>query len=250
MKEAILEERPVAPAGASWFEAGFYFDLGSFAHRALFEGVRYVWQALEGLPAYIDAHLKPILAGHVMPGAYVSDRVQLSEGCVVEPGAMIRGPAIIGPGTVVRQGAYIREYCLIGANCVVGHATEVKGSVLLDGAQAPHFNYVGDSILGRDVNLGAGTRLSNLKNDGSPVVVYGPQGQAVPTGLRKLGAILGDGVATGCNCVTNPGALVGPGSLIYANVVVRGFVPPRHIVKLRQELEVVPRRDGPSGGDS
>ena len=237
----------MASTGADWFEAGFYFDLESFAHRGLFEGARYVWEALERLPGYIDAHLKPVLAGHIMPGAYVSHRVQLGDGCIVEPGAMIQGPAIIGPGTVVRQGAYIREYCLIGAHCVVGHATEVKGSILLDGAQAPHFNYVGDSILGRDVNLGAGTKLSNLKNDGSQVVVRGPQGQALPTGLRKLGAVLGDGVATGCNCVTSPGALVGPGSLIYANVVVRGFVPPRHIVKLRQALDVVPRTEKPAG---
>ena len=238
----------MASQAERWFEVAYYFEVGSFAHRVLFEDLLYVWQALERLPAYIDAHVQPVLAGRIMPGAYVSHRVQLGEGCVVEPGATILGPAIIGPGTVVRQGAYIREYCLIGARCVVGHATEVKGSILLDGAQAPHFNYVGDSILGRGVNLGAGTKLSNLKNDGTPVTVRGPQGERIPTGLRKLGAILGDGVATGCNCVTSPGALVGPGSLIYANVVVRGFVPARHVVKLRQQLAVEPLQPAPGVG--
>ena len=227
---------------AEWWSPEYYFDLTGFAHRALFDGVERVWEVLRALPAYIDRHVQPVLAGTIMPGAYVGERVQLGEGCVVEPGAMIKGPAIIGPGTVIRQGAYVREYVLIGAGCVVGHCTEVKGSILLDGAQAPHFNYVGDSILGRRCNLGAGTKLSNLKNDGSEVAVRGPDGRVVPTGLRKLGAIIGDGAATGCNAVTSPGALVGPGASIYANAVVRGFVPAGSIVKLRQALESVPRQ--------
>lgn len=228
---------------AEWWQPEYFFDLSGFAHRALFDGVQQVWQALSGLARYIDEHLEPCLAGTVMPGAYVGERVQLGEGCVVEPGAMVKGPAIIGPGTVIRQGAYIREYVLIGAGCVVGHATEVKGSILLDGAQAPHFNYVGDSILGRGCNLGAGTKLSNLKNDGTEVAVRGPDGRAMPTGLRKLGAIIGDGVTTGCNAVTSPGTLIGPYASVYANVVVRGFVPARSIVKLRQQLEMVPRQE-------
>ncbi|HEY8487227.1 MAG TPA: hypothetical protein VIL11_07520 [Limnochordales bacterium] len=237
-----------AGRGARWFEPRFFFQLEGFAHRDLFHGVQYVWEALQRLPQYLAARLRPRLAGRIYPGAYVGEQVELGEGCVVEPGAVILGPAIVGPGTVVRQGAYLREYCLVGAGCVVGHATEMKGSVLLDGAQAPHFNYVGDSILGRRVNLGAGTKLSNLKNDGSPVAVRGPQGERIATGMRKLGAILGDGVALGCNCVTNPGTLVGPESLVYANLVVRGFVPPRQVVKLRQELEMVPRQVPPDRG--
>lgn len=228
---------------AEWWQAEYYFDLSGFAHRALFEGVEQVWQVLPALSRYIDEHLEPCLGGTIMPGAYVGERVQLGEGCVVEPGAMVKGPAIIGPGTIIRQGAYIREYVLIGAGCVVGHATEVKGSILLDGAQAPHFNYVGDSILGRRCNLGAGTKLSNLKNDGTEVAVRGPDGRAAQTGLRKLGAIIGDGVTTGCNAVTSPGTLIGPYASVYANAVVRGFVPARHIVKLRQQLEITTRRE-------
>lgn len=225
-----------------WTLPSYYFRLDGWPHASLFHTGEPVWQVLGHLKAYIDEHLEPLLAGTIMPGAYVSDQVQLGEGCVVEPGAMIKGPAIIGPGTVIRQGAYVREYCLVGAGCVVGHATEIKGSILLDGAMAPHFNYVGDSILGRDVNLGAGTKLSNLKNDGTPIHVVGPDGLVVPTAMRKFGAVIGDRATTGCNCVTSPGALLGPDVSVYANAVVRGFVPAGHIVKLRQELNVVARR--------
>ncbi|WP_324717145.1 hypothetical protein U7230_02360 [Carboxydochorda subterranea] len=230
-----------------WWRPEYFFQLDGFEHRALFDGVERVWEALARLREYVDARLEPSLGGTVMPGAFVSDEVWLGDGAVVEPGAMIKGPAIIGPGSVIRQGAYVREYVVVGAGCVVGHATEVKGSILLDGAQAPHFNYVGDSILGRRANLGAGTKLSNLKNDGTEVVVHGPGGERIRTGMCKLGAVVGDGVAIGCNAVTSPGALIGPRAQVYANVVVRGFVPADHVVKLRQAIEAVPleRPHGP-----
>ncbi|NLN26848.1 MAG: hypothetical protein GX161_01410 [Firmicutes bacterium] len=215
-----------------------YFDLAGCEYADLFAGVRYVWQALERLEEYIDERLVPEILGRVAPGAFVSDRVWLGPGAVVEPGAVIKGPAIIGAGTVVRHGAYIRESCLIGRDCVVGHATEIKRSVMLDGSQAPHFNYVGDSILGRRTNLGAGTRCANMKNDHSTVVVRA-SGRAVDTGLSKLGAVLGDDVQTGCNVVTSPGTLVGPGCRVYAGAVLRGVYPPRTLVKVRQILEAV-----------
>jgi len=153
---------------------------------------------------------------------------------------MVQGPAIIGAGSVVRHGAYIRGGCIVGAGCVVGHATELKRAVLLDKAQAPHFNYVGDSILGRRVNLGAGAKLSNFKNDGSLIVIDAGS-ERIPTGQRKLGAILGDGVQVGCNSVTSPGTLVGPGSMVYANATLRGVYPPSCIVKVRQVQELVER---------
>lgn len=223
----------------------YYFDLVDFAHRELFSGCTNVWEVLPRLPAYVDSRLDPAICGTVMEGAWVGPQVFLAPGCRVEPGALVRGPAIIGAGTVIRQGAYIREYCLIGEKCVVGHATEVKGSIMLNGSQAPHFNYVGDSVLGNRANLGAGTKLSNLKNDHGPVSVV-VNGVRQCTGLRKLGAIVGDGVAIGCNCVTSPGSLIGPNSMVYANLVVRGTVPRDSIVKLYQEVEVVPRQGNPS----
>lgn len=215
-----------------------YFDLAGCEYADLFAGVRYVWQALERLEEYIDERLVPEILGRVAPGAFVSDRVWLGPGAVVEPGAVIKGPAIIGAGTVVRHGAYIRESCLIGRDCVVGHATEIKRSVMLDGSQAPHFNYVGDSILGRRTNLGAGTRCANMKSDHTSVVVRAGE-CAVDTRLTKLGVVLGDDVQTGCNVVTSPGTLVGPGCRVYAGAVLRGVYPPKTLIKVRQVLEAV-----------
>lgn len=224
--------------------ASGYFELGDWAHAALFQGITHVWEALDRLPGYLQ-ELVPgtVVEGVVMEGAFIKGPVYVAEGAVVEPGAMVTGPVWIGPGAVVRHTAYLRGPCLIGARALVGHASEVKGSIFLDGAQAPHFNYVGDSILGRKVNLGAGAKLSNLKNDGTEVVVSGPGGEGWPTGRRKLGAIVGDRVQVGCNCVTSPGTFIGPDTLVYPNALLRGTIPARSIVKLRQQLEVVERRD-------
>lgn len=218
-----------------------FFDLAGWEHAALFEGVTRVWEALGRVETYLKDHLKPGIEGSVDPGAWIGGDVYVAPGARIEAGAMVQGPAIVGEGSVVRHGAYIRGECIIGRECVVGHATELKRAILLDKAQAPHFNYVGDSILGRGVNLGAGTKLSNLKNDGTPIEIA-VEGERIATGYRKLGAILGDGVQTGCNCVTSPGTLVGPGTHVYANATLRGVYPAGSIVKLRQSLEVVERR--------
>lgn len=218
-----------------------FFALEKYRHAALFEGVRYVWEALERLDEYASRVAEPRIEGTVHEGAWITGRVYVGEGAVVEPGALVQGPTYLGPGTVVRHGAYVRGYCVTGEKCVIGHATEVKRAILLDGAHAPHFNYVGDSILGNGVNLGAGTKLSNLKNDESFIEVEW-EGRRISTGLRKFGAVVGDGVHTGCNCVTSPGTLIGPGCLIYPNVVLRGTCPANSIVKLRQSVEIVARR--------
>ena len=217
----------------------YYFHLDQFAHREIFSDCACVWDALSRLPAYFKEHLTPGIQGTVSPDAWVGDQVYIAPGAVVEPGAMVKGPAVIGPHSVIRHGALLREYCLIGAHCVVGHTSEVKNSILLDGSCAAHFNYVGDSILGNNVNLGAGAKLSNVKNDRGPVQVS-IAGMRYHTGLTKFGAIIGDGAQLGCNTVTSPGSLIGPGSLIYANTVVRGAIPARSIVKLRQTIEVAP----------
>jgi NDP-sugar pyrophosphorylase family protein len=134
----------------------------------------------------------------------------------------IIGPSYIGPNAVIRHGAYIREFSWICANALVGHASETKHSVLLPGAKAPHFNYVGDSILGPNVNLGAGVKLSNLRNDGGEVhVILG--GKRTPSGLRKFGAIIGENSQLGCNAVTNPGVVLGFGCLVMPNTTVTGI---------------------------
>ncbi len=177
--------------------------------------------------------------GRVLEGAsvvcagavFMDEAVELGRGVLVEPGALIKGPTIIGDRSEVRQGAYVRGYCFVGRGCVVGHTTELKASVMLDGAKAGHFAYLGDSILGRDVNLGAGTKLANLKlTRGTVRVKVGEE--LIDTGLRKLGAILGDSVQTGCNSVTNPGTLLGPGSLVLPNTTAGpGLFPPKSLLR-------------------
>ncbi len=161
-------------------------------------------------------------AAVILPGAYLSDgKVVIGAGSIVESGAMIKGPTVIGKNCEVRQGAYIRGNCLVGDGCVVGHATEIKGSIMLDGAKAGHFAYIGDSILGKEVNLGAGTKLANLRMIKGTIVIRSGNAR-YDTGRRKLGAILGDGTETGCNSVTSPGTLMGPRSIVYPAVNVPG----------------------------
>ena len=221
--------------------ASDFFDLSTFAHAALFEGTRFVWEALERLPEYIGEHLATGIDGQVMPGAVIEGDVYIGEGTVVHPGAMIVGPALIGKGCQVRHGAFVRGNVILGDRAVVGHATEIKTAVLLDDAAAPHFNYVGDSILGREVNLGAGSICSNFKMTHELVTVRVGE-KTLQTGMRKLGAILGDGVEVGCNAVLNPGTLIGPRSLVYPTASVRGWHPGGSVIKLRQATETVQRR--------
>jgi acetyltransferase-like isoleucine patch superfamily enzyme len=166
-------------------------------------------------------------AAVILPGAFLAnDRIIIGSGTIIEPGAFIKGPAVIGKDTEIRQGAYVRGDCLVGHRCVIGHTTEMKSSIMLDGAKAPHFAYVGDSILGRDVNLGAGTKLANLKVIPGSITITA-KNKRYKTGRRKLGAILGDGTETGCNSVTSPGTLLGPHSIVYAGVAVPGGYYPR-----------------------
>ena len=153
-----------------------------------------------------------IMAGAVFMGTQIS----IGKGVLIEPGAMVSSPTVIDDRCVVRQGAYVRGYCLFGKQCVIGHVTEVKHSIFLNDAKAGHFAYLGDSILGTNANLGAGTKLANLKFTSGNVTIKTPDG-IVDSGLRKFGAILGDHVQTGCNTVTNPGTIIGPRSMVLPN---------------------------------
>ncbi|UCC86714.1 MAG: hypothetical protein JSV81_17955 [Anaerolineales bacterium] len=216
-----------------------FFDLDKFEHKALFRDSRvvYVWDVLKVLRDYLEQVIVPGIQGQVMEGAYLlGDKIFIGPGSVVEPGAVIKSPTLIGANTQVRQGAYIRGSVLVGDNCVVGHTTEVKNAIFLNGAQAGHFAYVGDSILGSQVNLGAGTKLANVKLNHTNVTIKIAQ-QSYDTGLRKLGAILGDRVQTGCNAVSNPGTLLGPGCMVYALSLLRGYYPANAMVK-RPSAEV------------
>ena len=169
-------------------------------------------------------------ASLIMAGAiFLGSRIAIGKGSLIEGGATIKAPAIIGDHTEVRQGAYLRGYCLIGDRCVVGHATEVKHSVFLDDAKAGHFAYLGDSIIGNDTNLGAGTKCANLRFiPGNVQVIY--EGEFHSTGRRKFGTIIGDKAQTGCNSVTSPGTIIARGCFLMPNTTApSGFLSERKI---------------------
>lgn len=218
-----------------------YFDLSKFAHRDLFDGVKFVWEVIPRIGDYLRSIVKPEIRGTIMEGAFVDGQVFIGEGTVIEPGAVIFGPAYIGKNCVVRSGAYIRGDVLVGDGAVLGHASEFKNCVLMDGAQCPHFNYVGDSVLGFKSHLAAGVIVSNLKITRDEIVVK-LDGTEYPTGLRKFGAIIGDEAEIGCNAVINPGTLIGKKVLSYPLTSLRGYYPPKSVVKVRQSLELVERR--------
>ncbi len=170
----------------------------------------------------------------------IGDRIVIERGARIGPGATLEGPLYVGTDCEIRAGAYLRGGCWLEAGAIVGASSEVKRAIFLADARAPHLNYVGDSVLGAHVNLGAGTVLSNFRHDGHEIVIPAG-GSRIATGRRKLGAILGDGVATGCNSVLNPGTIVGAGTQIYTGVQLRaGVYPADAVVKLRQQLEIVP----------
>src|SRR3989344_2084038 len=171
----------------------YYFDLSSFKHKDLFVGFEYVFSFLLQLESYIKNNLKPQILGKVMPGAFVGDNVYLGEGSVVQPGTWIMGPAIIGKNCEIRHGCFVGANTLAGDNVILGHASEIGNAVFLNGSRAPHFAFVGHSILGKNVNLGAGTKLSNLKVTRKEIEVAG-----IKTGLTKIGAIIGDNCSLGC----------------------------------------------------
>lgn len=218
------------------------FDLGQTEHGALFEGAEQPWDALKRLAAYLSQHVKPGSAGAtVHPAAHVGPQVFIGEGTVVEPGAMILGPAIIGKGCRIRHNAYIRENVIVGDGCVVGNSVELKHCVLFNHCQVPHFNYVGDSILGHKAHLGAGSILSNVKLDNQNVWVNF-DGTPIDTGLRKFGGLIGDRAEIGCNAVINPGSIIGRASIVYPTVSWRGILPQHMIAKHDDRPNVVIRR--------
>lgn len=186
-----------------------FFELASFSHKDLFRVDAPVWESLKELQGYLEGAPLGKIECDIPTGVTLvhPEKVSIGKGTRVEPGAYIEGPCIIGEGCQVRHGAYVRPYVLTGNQCVIGHSTEVKHAIFLDGAQAPHFNYVGDSILGNSVNIGAGVICANFRLDHGEVIVE-IDGKRFKTGLRKFGAILGDHSQIGCNSVLNPGVLL------------------------------------------
>jgi NDP-sugar pyrophosphorylase family protein len=214
------------------------FDLDQTTHAAIFEGGGPAWEALPKIAGHISAHLQPANHGAISPRAIIGEQVSIGKGTVVEAGAMITGPAIIGDNCIIRHNAYIRAHVIIGDNCMVGNACELKNCLLFNGCEVPHFNYVGDSILGHRAHLGAGVVLSNVKVTPGNVFV-----DKADTGLAKLGALIGDSSEIGCNSVLNPGSVIGRDCIVYPNTTWRGVLAAGHIVKSRSTLEIVKRAE-------
>jgi NDP-sugar pyrophosphorylase family protein len=223
------------------FKPADLFDLSQTEHRGLFDGCEYAWDALKKIQAYLKANLRPGLHNRCDGIAFIGEQVFIGEGTVVEDGVMIKGPAIIGRNCEIRHNAYFREQVIIGDNCVIGNSCELKNAMLLNHAVVPHFNYVGDSILGFETHLGAGVKISNVKLVAGNVTVE-MQGAPFDTGLRKFGALVGDGAEVGCNAVLNPGSILGRGSVVYPNVNWRGILPANMIAKNKAGQDVVVRK--------
>jgi len=223
------------------FNARDLFDLSQSEHAEIFSGCKHAWEALPKIAAFLESRLRPALHNRCEGRAYIGEKVYIGPGTVVEDGAMIKGPAIIGKNCQIRHNAYLRENVIIGDNCVVGNSTEVKNSLFFNGAQAPHFNYVGDSILGHKAHVGAGVILSNFKLLPENITVD-VEGLPFDTGLRKFGALLGDRCEIGCNAVLSPGSIIGRGAVIYPSLAWRGILPANMIVKNRAAQEVATLR--------
>ncbi len=203
------------------------YDLDHTLAKEYLGQFTYPWEALAGIGDLIRT------LGASLPSEefeHTSEDVWIARDATVFPTATILPPCIIGHNTEVRPGAFIRGNALVGDNCVVGNSTELKNVILFDNVQVPHYNYVGDSILGYKAHMGAGSITSNVKSDKALVVIHN-EGQDIPTGRKKVGALLGDRVEVGCNSVLNPGTVVGRDSNVYPVSCVRGVVPANCICK-------------------
>ena len=222
------------------FTAANLFDLSQTTHAVLFENGKPAWEALAAIKNYLGKTLQPANHATVSPQAVIGEKVFLGEGTVVEPGAYIEGPAVIGRDCQIRHNAYVRANVIIGDGCVIGNACELKNSVLFNGCKVPHFNYVGDSVLGHRAHLGAGAVLSNFKAiPGTVTVRHGAE--KIDTGLLKFGALIGDRAELGCNSVLNPGSIIGRDCVVYPNTNWRGVLAEGRIVKNLAEQEIVER---------
>lgn len=208
-----------------------FFDLQHTQAADYLRQFMHPWEALDGIAAMIAA------LGASLPPEYEqrAPQVWVHQSTAIAPTAYLGGPCIIGANTEVRHGAFVRESALIGRDCVVGNSVEIKNAILFDGVQVPHYNYVGDSILGYHSHMGAGAITSNFKADGSEIVLYCGE-QRIPTGRQKIGAMLGDYAEIGCNCVLNPGTMIGRETTVYPLTSVRGVIPARHIMKSAERI--------------
>lgn len=201
------------------------FDCTNYYLRDFVNSFEYPWEMLPNIKDFILSLIDNGLENYTL----LSENVLIGPNVKIAPTAHIEGPTIIGANTEIRPGAYIRGSVITGENCVIGNSSELKNCILLDKVQAPHYNYIGDSVLGNHSHMGAGSICSNLKSDGKAVVIHGDEEYV--TGLRKIGGILGDGADIGCGCVLNPGTVIGKNTSVYPLNSLRGVFPENCIVK-------------------
>ncbi|MBE6749588.1 MAG: UDP-N-acetylglucosamine pyrophosphorylase [Ruminococcaceae bacterium] len=206
------------------------FECNTEYLKPLFDSYEYPWEILPNIKDYILALIEEGIEGYTL----LKENVLIGENVKIYPTAVIEGPTIIGSGTEIRPGAFLRGSVITGENCVIGNSSELKNCVLLEKVQVPHYNYVGDSVLGNRAHMGAGSICSNLKSDGKPVVIKGETNYE--TGLRKIGAILADGADIGCGCVLNPGTVIGKNTSVYPLNALRGVFPADSIVKSPENI--------------
>ncbi len=213
------------------------YDLNETIAKDLFEGKTYPWEVLSEIGDFI-LKLGPTLDPNVFEQR--GEDIWVAKDVTIAPTATLNGPLIIDEGTEVRPGAFIRGKAIIGKNCVVGNSTEIKNDVIFNNVQVPHYNYVGDSVLGYRSHMGAGSITSNVKSDKTLVVVKDTQSdEKIETGLKKFGAMLGDFVEVGCNSVLNPGTVIGSHTNVYPLSMVRGVIPANSIYKNMQKFEII-----------
>lgn len=220
-----------------------FFDLSFFEHADLFQNCQFVWEVLPKIAEFLAQHKNYKIDGKVSPLAFLEnpEMISIGSGTVVEAGAYLRGPCLIGKNCTVRQGVYVRGNLITGDDCVIGHDTEIKNVLMLNGSKAPHFAYLGDTVLGNKVNLGAGTICANLKLN-KAVIEVAVNNTRMSTGLKKFGAILGDRTQTGCNSVLNPGTICGKDVFIYPSLNVGGIIPANSLVKPSQSFVITQKK--------
>ena len=200
--------------------------------KGLFDSCEYPWQMLPKIKELILSLIETGIEDftELKPGVLVGKDVKIAETATIE------APAIIGHATEIRPGAYIRGSVITGSGCVMGNSSEFKNCIILDKAQIPHYNYVGDSVLGNRAHMGAGSICSNLKSDGKAVVIHADE--KIETGLRKIGGILADGADIGCGCVVNPGTVIGKNTSAYPLTALRGVYPANSIIKATDKIVI------------
>ena len=213
-------------------KTGNLLDLSKSISAKLFEGLTYPWEALRGISEFI------LSVGSSLSKAeyeYRGDGIWIAKTAKIMPSAYLAGPLIVCPEAEIRHCAFIRGSAIVGRGSVIGNSSELKNCIIFDNAQVPHYNYIGDSIIGYKSHLGAGAKTSNLKSDKS-LVTLTAGGEKIDTGLKKFGAVVGDNVEVGCNAILNPGTVIGRNTTVYPLSMVRGYVPGGSIYKKQGEI--------------